>query len=57
MMVGEKQESKNQPHTQGIIKNLSSQTKLYFSIQNEISIPAIICLLFDSSLVYNVLCD
>lgn len=56
-MVGEKQESKNQPHTQGIIKNLSSQTKLYFSIQNEISIPAIICLLFDSSLVYNVLCD
>lgn len=56
-MVGEKQEPKNQPHSQGIIKNLSYQTKLYFSILNKISIPAIICLLFDSSLVYNVLCD
>lgn len=57
MMVGKKQEPKNQPHSQGIIKNLSYQTKLYFSILNKISIPAIIRLLFDSSLVYNVFCD
>lgn len=56
MVVGEKNQKK-QPHSQGIIKNFSYQTKLYFSILNKISIPAIICLFFDSSLVYDVLCD